>query len=763
MKKIIFALMVFWAINIYGQMPIKINKSAEKSSISLSYSVDVRPYLEKFSKANGIDFSKIEPQRTLKKSSMWGFTVGSKHTWTASDLENNNFYNVPSTCRAVGNNCYIFVEDALWNKETVDQDAVNAVLNAFDKSTPANSTKGIYQTVVETFGNPPDVDGDPKIIILILDIKDGYMESGGYVSGYFYSYNEMPKSEPNYSYSNEAEIYYLDGVQNKLLTEAGLTNAMSTTAHEFQHMVHFNYISQQETFFDEAWSLAAEFICGYEIYNQNLYAQESDHYLLDWRRDDNNAVLTDYSRAARFSLYLYEQYGASFFKEYLNKKIKGFNGVSSTLSSFDNTLTSSTLLENWFLANFINDRNVNPKWGYSYPGLPKMTDIKYFNPNVSVASASVFKYGVDYITFTNGSNLNVKFTTNEKLNIKAIKKTSSGNIEVENVQFGTDYSLTSFGSEYSAVTFMVYHVDQNAYPLTKAFQYSFNATGTFENKPIEIAYDKTEPVGVYVLSVGDTVAVIFDGIAGTQLDSIRVALRNEVPMEGGVWSSLSNKVLAKRYAHFEAKGTSTPAYNNATQSYPVPYPNWVTVDLREFKIDAGSNFAVAFVIDGVYENSSSPTNRVMHTEITSSGPYHSYTYLHEPSEGKLPGWYYIGDGDNISLYLIRAYVSYKVKENKEIIELLPASFSLEQNYPNPFNPTTIITYTLPEMSEVQIKIYDILGREVRNLINEVKSAGKHSILWDGKDNSGNRVNSGTYFYQIKAGNFVQTRKMLMVK
>ncbi len=764
MKKIILALVVILAINISGQTPIKVNKAAEnKRSVSESYPVDVRPLLENFSKSNGIDLSKIGPQRTLKKSSSWGFTVGSKKTWIASNLETNDFYNVPSTCRAVGDNCYIFVEDALWNKETVDQDAINAVLNAFENSTPANPSKGIYHTVVESFGNPPDVDGDPKVIILILDIKDGYSGNGGYISGYFFSYNEMPKSEPNYSSSNEAEIYYLDGVQNKLLTESGLTNAMSTTAHEFQHMIHFNYIPHDETFFDEAWSLVSEVICGYEIYNQNLYAQESDHYLLDWRSNDNTAVLTDYSRAARFSLYLYEQYGASFFKQYLNKKVKGFNGVLNTVSSIDKSITFSMLMENWFLANFINNRNVNPKWGYSYEGLPKMSDTKYFNPNVSVSSASVYKYGVDYLTFKGGSNLNIKFTTNESIQIKAIKKTSSGSIEVEDVSSGMDYSLPSFGSDYTEVTFMVYIVDQSAYPNTNAFQYTFNATGVFENKPIEIAYDNTEPVGVYVLSVGDTVAVIFDGIEGTQLDSIRVALRNTVPMEGGVWSSTSSKILSKRYASFTVQGNTTPVYNNNTQSYPIPYPNWVTVDLRNYKIDAGSNFAAAFVIDGVYENSSSPTNRVMHTEITNSGPYHSYTYLHKPSGDNLPGWYFIGDGNTISLYLIRAYVSYKTTDNDEVIELLPASYTLEQNYPNPFNPTTVISYSLSEMNNVQIKIYDVLGREVRSLLNEVKSAGKHSILWDGKDNFGNRVSSGTYFYQIIAGNFVQTRKMVMVK
>ncbi|MGK9370018.1 FlgD immunoglobulin-like domain containing protein [Melioribacter sp. Ez-97] len=766
MKKLALALTFLWSIGISGQTSIKIDKSAEQGiARETSYPVDARPFLEKFSEANGIDLSKIKPEKSLKKSSSWGFTVGSKHTWTASDLTTTNeFYDVPSTCRAVGDNCYIFVEDKLWDRETVDQDAVNEVLNAFEKSTPANPNKGIYQTVVENFGNPPDVDNDPKVIILILDIKDGYSGSGGYISGYFFSYNqETDKSKPGFSNSNAAEIYYLDGVQNKLLTEAGLTNAMSTTAHEFQHMVHYNYIQEEETFFDEAWSLVAEVICGYEVYNQNLYAQEPDHYFLDWRRNDNTAVLTDYSRAARFSLYLYEQYGSSFFKEFLNKRVKGFTGVLNTLSSIDKSITFSALMENWFLANFINDRNVNPKWGYSYPGLPKMADTKYFNPNVSVSTASVYKYGVDYITFTGGSNLNIKFTTNESIQLKAIKRTSSGGVEVEDVSFGTDYSLASFGSDYTEVTFMVYIVDQSAYPVTKAFSYAFNATGVFDNKPIEIAYDNTEPVGYLQLTAGDSVAVVFNGISGMKLDSVKIAVRNTLPMIGGVYELKGTTAgfAGKNLASFTVTPTlaqAPPVINSgATYPYEQPYPNWVKVDLTSYNISADKDFTVILPVEGEYPEK----NRVMVTYYKSQTSNNSYWYSTENGSWL---FYSVQDKEGyIFLNLIRAYVSSKTTGNNDVIELLPTSYALDQNYPNPFNPSTIITYTLPELTNVRIKIYDALGREVRSLLDEVKSAGKHNILWDGRDNSGNRVSSGTYFYQIIAGDFVQTRKMVMVK
>jgi photosystem II stability/assembly factor-like uncharacterized protein len=92
------------------------------------------------------------------------------------------------------------------------------------------------------------------------------------------------------------------------------------------------------------------------------------------------------------------------------------------------------------------------------------------------------------------------------------------------------------------------------------------------------------------------------------------------------------------------------------------------------------------------------------------------------------------------------------------IDNLPKTFNLAQNYPNPFNPGTTIRYSIPQISFVTIKVYDILGREIRALVNENKAAGNYSVSFD----AGNLA-SGIYFYTIKAGDFVQTKKMILLK
>jgi|GEM_PF-5345976 len=93
----------------------------------------------------------------------------------------------------------------------------------------------------------------------------------------------------------------------------------------------------------------------------------------------------------------------------------------------------------------------------------------------------------------------------------------------------------------------------------------------------------------------------------------------------------------------------------------------------------------------------------------------------------------------------------------------PTRFMIRQNYPNPFNPETTIRYTLSETEQVTIKIYNMLGELVKTLVNERKTAGDYSIVWDGKNERGIPVVSGLYVYQLKAGEFTQTRKMIFLK
>ena len=107
---------------------------------------------------------------------------------------------------------------------------------------------------------------------------------------------------------------------------------------------------------------------------------------------------------------------------------------------------------------------------------------------------------------------------------------------------------------------------------------------------------------------------------------------------------------------------------------------------------------------------------------------------------------------------VRAYrgAPLDVEEDRQIPYI--TTLKLLQNYPNPFNATTKIEYELPSQATVSIEIYDLIGRRVTALLNELQPAGHHQVVWNAKDQS-----SGTYFYRIRAGEMVETKKMILMK
>ena len=96
-------------------------------------------------------------------------------------------------------------------------------------------------------------------------------------------------------------------------------------------------------------------------------------------------------------------------------------------------------------------------------------------------------------------------------------------------------------------------------------------------------------------------------------------------------------------------------------------------------------------------------------------------------------------------------------------DVIPLQYILHQNYPNPFNPVTTLRYDLPENAMINITIYDMLGRQVKTLINQTQDAGYRSVIWDSTNDYGKPVSAGIYLYQIQAGEYMQTKKMVLLK
>jgi len=168
-----------------------------------------------------------------------------------------------------------------------------------------------------------------------------------------------------------------------------------------------------------------------------------------------------------------------------------------------------------------------------------------------------------------------------------------------------------------------------------------------------------------------------------------------------------------------------------------------------------------------YENDGSGTfgpQQVLNTPDEAENPFFSYTVFAADLDGD-------GDMDVLSASALDDEIAWY--ENSLIDDPtsisrqeagdVPNGYALFNNYPNPFNPETSINFTVPKISRVTLAIYDILGRKIRTLVSAIKAAGSYNVTWNGKNNQGQPLASGLYFYNLQAGEFSSTKKMMLLK
>lgn len=121
------------------------------------------------------------------------------------------------------------------------------------------------------------------------------------------------------------------------------------------------------------------------------------------------------------------------------------------------------------------------------------------------------------------------------------------------------------------------------------------------------------------------------------------------------------------------------------------------------------------------------------------------------------------DEDQNGIFEDTSVIAVTTDIKDEIGSTLPDTYMLTQNYPNPFNPSTTIEYSLPVRSDVTIEILNILGQRVKRLVDKEQAAGNYQVVWDSRNDSGQRVATGIYFYRLTADGFTKTKKMLLLR
>lgn len=379
------------------------------------------------------------------------YHVGDPKDFYAYDMTKNIFYLVSSSCQAATEKTYIFVENSEWDNESVTQNAIDNFIRAFEKATPptsVDSTKGIFTLDSTYFGQPSDIDNDSHITILILDIKDYYNQTGVFIAGYFH-----PNDQSNDSYSNKMDMIYVDSNPGNPQSIV----ALSTVAHEFQHLIHHHIDPDEKTWVNEGCSEYASFICGYRdrftTRQLKYFLNNPDRSLESWSYGDD--TLADYVKVALWTVYLGERFGVDLMPLLVAEQANGKTGVTNALSAYGSKMTCDSVLTHWVIANFLDDTSLmNGEYGYhsidittptilnSYPAYP----VDSPQENISYYAAEYIKFvGIDetaWLHFNGKENKIIKAQL-----IKLGKLTSVEALEL-NANNDGQYSLAELGTEY---------------------------------------------------------------------------------------------------------------------------------------------------------------------------------------------------------------------------------------------------------------------------------------------------------------------------
>jgi hypothetical protein len=195
------------------------------------------------------------------------------------------------------------------------------------------------------------------------------------------------------------------------------------------------------------------------------------------------------------------------------------------------------------------------------------------------------------------------------------------------------------------------------------------------------------------------------------------------------------------------------------------YDGPLPVELSSFSASIiGSSVKLSWKTETEVNNYGFEVERTSNVKVQSSNGWEKIGFVNGNGNSNSPKSYSYED-KNVS----SGKYSYRLKqidndgqfEYSKAIEVdlgAPKKFELSQNYPNPFNPATTISFNLPAAEYVKLVVYNLLGQEIKTLVNEIKESGIHTIKFDASE-----LNSGMYIYKLEAGSFVQTRKMTLVK
>ncbi|ODS31069.1 MAG: Neutral metalloprotease precursor [Candidatus Scalindua rubra] len=354
------------------------------------------------------------PIRSETKKEFW--------TWNLNVMPPEDT-KIQATCRGIGKNVYVFVSNDVWMVSVFQKD-IERIINAFDFSTPETSidkNKGIYEIITKVFGSPPDVDNDHRIYFLISQLGAYH---GHHFDGFFRFIDEIEGK-----YSNHAEILYLD------CDNASDDYHLGIIAHEFQHLIHWQYDRDETAWLNESLSEVAMILCGYYTDKKQVakYLNNTDSPLIS---KGHQAI--NYGACLLWGTYIYERLGIEFLGNLVCEKENGIKGFQKALINTNIEDDFSRIFGEWLVTNYINtDLAKDKNYKYKSISLPTTPAIKHFFSLPIRDTGKVVGYAVNYLKFsierTKSKKLRITFKS-DSLNDFLIKIIRIDNDDLSNSQ-----------------------------------------------------------------------------------------------------------------------------------------------------------------------------------------------------------------------------------------------------------------------------------------------------------------------------------------
>lgn len=282
--------------------------------------------------------------------------VGTERTFFAPDFRSRQQYTVSAVLRGVGRFCYVYVEDAEWERRVTPR-TVDTIIHAFDEATPAGQ-RGIYPTLTDVFGAPPDIDGNGRVILLLLNVRDAADIRGNYTAGFFSPADQGRGVRRNPGFrglvvrSNVADMLYIDTFPLNINSEA----AHNVIAHELQHLIHWRHDSREAIWVDEGCADYASFLCGYTSHEHIAAFEKNPSVSLTAWPQESGGAMPHYGAAFLWMLYLHERYGGvETLRHIVQHSGISMNGILTVLGERGHPVTMPTLFSDWKIANVVSD------------------------------------------------------------------------------------------------------------------------------------------------------------------------------------------------------------------------------------------------------------------------------------------------------------------------------------------------------------------------------------------------------------------------